>query len=306
MKINDSSIVLVNSCNKNNFIKKISEDKLLDIKVMTFNELKSKLLFSYDEKAIYEIMIRENVSYVIAKKYIENLYWLDDIDSSKVNKLLNIKKYLMEENLITFNELFKESLKNKNIYVYDIPYLTKEQIKLLDGYNYTFINQELVDKEYTIYEFETLDDEVSFVATEISKLLKQGIDIDRIKLINLTDEYRMIIQKVFKIFKIPTNIRPSINLYSTNLCQIFLKKGFEELEHNVKSLEDEKIANKIIDICNKYVWCHNEELKQEMIIYEIKNTKLNLGEISGISEDNLETSNYDDYLFLLGFNQALL
>ena len=69
MRIKDNSIVLVNSCNKNNFIKYLSEYELTDIKVMTFKELKSKLLFSYSEKAIYEVMKRENVSYGIAKIY---------------------------------------------------------------------------------------------------------------------------------------------------------------------------------------------------------------------------------------------
>ena len=62
-----------------------------------------------------------------------------------------------------------------------------------------------------------------------------------IKLINLNDEYRMIIQKIFKIFNIPTNIRPSINLYSTNLCQIYLREGFEALEKNTKNKNDENI-----------------------------------------------------------------
>ena len=224
----------------------------------------------------------------------------------KVKKLLNIKRYLIESKLIITNALFKESLKNKNIYVYDIPYLTKEQMKLLSNYEYTSINKEIIDKEYTIYEFETLDDEVSYVATKISALLKQGIDIERIKLINLTDEYRMVVQKIFKIFKIPTNVRPNINLYSTNLCQMFLSDGLEELEKNIKNADDEKLVNKIIDICNKYVWCHDEVLKKEMLIYDLQNTSLNLGEVNGVSETNLETLNYDDYLFLLGFNQGSL
>jgi hypothetical protein len=70
-----------------------------------------------------------------------------------------------------------------------------------------------------------------------------------------------------------------------------LRDGFEELEKNVKSADDEKLANKIIDICNKYVWCHDEVLKKEMIIYDLQNTSLNLGEVNGVSETNLETSN---------------
>lgn len=306
MKIKDNSIVLVNSCNKKNLIKKISEYDLTDIKVMTFNEFKSKLIFSYDERAIYEVMKKEHVSYGIAKKYIDNLYWLEDIKSKKIQKLLEIKEYLMNDNLITSNDLFKEMLKNKNIYVYDIPYLTKEQIKLLSNYQYDLITIPLVDKEYTINEFQTLEEEVVFVATEISKLLNEGIEIDKIKLVNLNDEYRMIIQKIFKIFKIPTNIRPSTSLYATNLCQIFLKEGFDELSKTVKNSDDEKIANKIIDICNKYVWCEDEVYKQEMIIYDLQNTTFNLGEVKGISEENLETINVDDYLFLLGFNQGNL
>lgn len=306
MNIKDNSIIIVNSCNKQEVIKEISRSELSDIKVMTFNEIKEKLFFSYDEKAIYEVMCLENVSYSIAKKYIENLYWLDDINTSKITKLINIKKYLNDKNLLVHNPLFEKLLLNKNIYVYDIPYLTKEEEKILNGFKYEFINKQIVDKKYTIYEFESLENEVYFVATEISRLLKDGIDINRIKLINLNDEYRMIIQKIFKIFNIPTNIRPSINLYSTNLCQIYLRDGFEALEKNTKNKNDEKITNKIIDICNKYVWCHDKVLKQEMIVYDLKNTTLTLAETVGIEESDLKTCCYDDYLFLLGFNQGIL
>lgn len=306
MNIKDNSIVIVNSCNKNSVIKEISKSELSDIKVMTFNEIKEKLFFSYDEKTIFELMKKEKISYGIAKKYIDNLYWINDIESIKVNSLLKIKDYLTENKLLTFNPLFSEVLKNKNIYIYDIPYLTKEEEKILNGFEYEFINKPMIDKKYRIFEFDSLEDEVYFVATKVAELLKNNIPLDKIKLVNLNDEYRMIIQKVFKIFRIPTNIRPSINLYSTSLCQTFIKDGFEELTNKAKTVEDEKITNKIIDICNKYVWCHDEELKKEMIIYDMKNISLNLGEISGISEGDLKTCEYDDYLFLLGFNQGIL
>lgn len=306
MNLMDNSIVIVNSCNKVNLIKEISKSELSDIKVMTFNELRDKLFFSYDEQAIYEVMKLENVSCGIAKKYIENLYWIDEIGSSKVKNLLQIKEHLMDNGLLVSNPLFKSVLATKKIYIYDIPYLTKEEEKILNGFEYEFINKDIVDKEYSVYEFDTLEDEIYFVATKISELLKNGIDINRIKLINLNDEYRMNIQKAFKIFNIPTNIRPSINIYSTNLCQMYLNQGFKELERNTKTKEDEKITNKIIDICNKYVWCHDEEIKREVIVYDLKNTSLKLDEISGVEESDLKTCSYDDYLFLLGFNQGIL
>ena len=136
MNIKDNSIIIVNSCNKQEVIKEGSRSELSDIKVMTFNEIKEKLFFSYDEKAIYEVMCLENVSYSIAKKYIENLYWLDDINTSKITKLINIKKYLNDKKLLVHNPLFEKLLLNKNIYVYDIPYLTKEEEKILNGFKY--------------------------------------------------------------------------------------------------------------------------------------------------------------------------
>lgn len=303
MTILDNSIVIVNSCNKNDFIKEISKEELLDIKVMTFNELKNKLIFTYDEKAICKVMEVEHTNYEIAHKYIENMYFLKNIDSPKVKKLLRIRKYLEEEGLLIYNHLFKETLNNKHIYIYDIPYLTKEEKRILDGYQYVIIKNKK-ENAFKIFECNTLEDEVYFVATQIAKLLKQGIDIEKIKLINLNDEYRMNIQKTFKIFNIPTNIKPKTKIYGTNIGQLFLNSGVDSLIN--QNIADERIINQIIDICNKYVWCHNKKLKSELIIHDLKNTDVISDNIVGVNEAKLETCNYDDYLFLLGFNQGVV
>lgn len=304
MKFENGAIVLVDNCNKKDFIIKMSKEKLINIKVMTFDEIKQKLLFTYDERAIYEIMKNENVTYNIALKYLENMYFIHDIKSPKVIKLLKIKKMLEKNNLLKENKLFKNNIVNCKIYIYNIPYLNKEQSHILKNLNYEIITEKQLDLEYKAYELPTLEDEVIFIANKIVSLLKSGVSLDKIKLINLNDEYRLMVHKIFKIFNIPTNIRPNISLFSTAICQKYLESGLEGLKNFIKNSFDENIFNAIVDICNKYVWCQDEKLKKEMIIQNLKTASLIQEEIKGVCETNLETINNDDYLFILGFNQG--
>ena len=93
-------IVITNGSNKKNILKKLSENKLLyNIKFYTFKELKKQIFFDYNNEALEYIMAKYKVSFNIAKIYIENLYYLREIDDEKVKFLINLKKELEEKKL---------------------------------------------------------------------------------------------------------------------------------------------------------------------------------------------------------------
>ena len=119
----NNKIVILNDYAKKSFIKKIN--KLINVKVITLNELKRKYYFDYDNKAIYFVSNKYNCIPEIAKIYIENTYFISDINTKKINFLKDIKKELDANNLLTYNELFKEFLKGKDIVLYNLKYVDK-------------------------------------------------------------------------------------------------------------------------------------------------------------------------------------
>lgn len=308
MNIDNNSIILVNSSNKKRVLEKISSNTLINRKIMTFNDFKKKLSFECDETVLYEIMKKENISTELATLYLNNIYNINKIIDAKSKYLLSIKKYLEDKKLITINKLFKNSILNKKIYLFNMSYLTIQDENLLSSFNCEKILMENLNKDYQVYESDTLEEEVIFVADKISELVKSGISINKIKLMNLNDEYRLYIKRIFNWYKIPNNIDIHTSLYSTKMAHIFLEYGIDILNDYVSNSDDEKIANKLVDIYNKFVWCEDNNIKSELIINELKNTKIPFSNFdNSVEEINLEDSTLDDeYIFLLGFNQNLI
>ena len=94
----NNKIVILNDYAKKSFIKKIN--KLINVKVITLSELKKKYYFDYDNKAIYFVSNKYNCIFEIAKIYIENIYFIGDIDTKKVNFLKEVKEELDNNNLL--------------------------------------------------------------------------------------------------------------------------------------------------------------------------------------------------------------
>lgn len=308
MDIDNNSIILVNSSNKKRALDIIGAKILINRKIMTFTDFKKKLAFECDETVIYEIMKKENVSVEIAALYLNNICIIDKYINDKSKHLLNIKKYLEDKKLLLSKQIFKNSIKDKKIYLFNIPYLAVQDLNLLSSFNYEKILMKSYNKKYQVYEADTLEDEVIFIANKISELIKLGIDINKIKLMNLNDEYRIYIKKIFKWYKIPTKIDIKTNLYSTKLSHLALEEGIDNLNKYVSNSNDEKIANKIIDIYNKFVWCEDNDIKLELIIHEFKKTNIPTNNYNNtIEEIDLEDSVLEDeYIFLLGFNQGII
>ena len=71
------NVVITNEFNKIELLKKINiEKKFNNNKFLTFKELKKKLFFDYDDRALEYIINKYNVNINIAKIYLDNLYHL--------------------------------------------------------------------------------------------------------------------------------------------------------------------------------------------------------------------------------------
>ena len=68
------NVVITNEFNKIELLKKINiEKKFNNNKFLTFKELKKKLFFDYDDRALEYIINKYNVNINIAKIYLDNL-----------------------------------------------------------------------------------------------------------------------------------------------------------------------------------------------------------------------------------------
>ena len=314
LKLENNSILVIPNQIKNKKILELNNE-LLNIKIMSLNELIKKYKFDYDEKTIYHLMKKENIKYDIAKNYIENLYYIEnkEYESIKLNKLVNIKNYLEENNLLIYDNLFKEYIKNKKIYIYND--LNKYQSKIIEELK-NISEVIILEKEYNdfipvIHEFSNITEEVNFVANEICKLIDNNIDINKIKLVNVKDEYINEIKKTFKFYNIPINIDKK-NIFGTKLVQDFINNIEKNIEntlnyikenYNLELEENNKIYNKLINIINNYAWCDDYLEIKDLIINKIKNTNIEEKLNNAVDIESLENIT-DEYVFIMNFNQG--
>ena len=269
-----------------------------NIKYMTIEKFIKKVTFDYDDKTIYYLMKEYNYNYSTALVYLDNLYYISNkINNNKMVKLKEIKEYLDNNNLLIYDDLFREYVKDKEIYIYGYDYINKYYKSILDDYNYKVIDYNYNNYNVKdIYKFDYIDDEVLFVIDRICELINKNININKIKLI-ISNEYIESIYRLFKIYNILISIKKR-SIYSINK----VKEILNDL-NNISDDIDDNIKNKIVKVINKYSFIDNKEEVRELIINDLKNTYLD-DDITGIRLVNInDYFDDDDYVFYLGYNK---
>lgn len=314
----NNKIVILNDYAKKSFIKKIN--KLINVKVITLSELKKKYYFDYDNKAIYFVSNKYNCIFEIAKIYIENIYFIGDIDTKKVNFLKEVKEELDNNNLLTYNNLFKEFLRGKDIVLYNLKYVDKfykNIFKELGRYsNITSYNDEDNKSVKELYKANNSEEEIAFICSKITILIKSGVNINNIKLANVKSDYEFIIRKTFKLFNIPINLPSFETIKSTSLVIKFkelynsdISVTIEKLKEFINTKEENDIFKSIINVVNSYLWCNDFELVKDMIFNEINNIKTPREKLKNaveVIEFKKELVSDDDYVFLIGYNEGVI
>lgn len=314
----NNKIVILNDYAKKSFIKKI--DKLINIKVITLSELKRKYYFDYDNKAIYFVSNKYNCIPEIAKIYIENIYYLKDIDNEKINFLKDIKNDLDSNNLLTYNNLFKEFLKGKEIVLYNLKYTDKfykNIFKELEKFSkITIYNDEDNSIVKELYKANNSEEEIAFVCSKITKLIKSGVNINNIKLANVKSDYEFIIRKTFKLFNIPINLPSFETIKSTSLVIKFkelynsdINETIEKIKEFINTKEENDIYKSIISIVNNYLWSNDFLLVKDMVFNDIDNIKTPREKLKNaveVIEFKKELVTDEDYVFLIGYNEGVI
>ena len=314
--LENNSILIIPNNLKENVLKKLSS-KLLNIKIMNIEEFKKKYYFDYNTETLFYIINNFNVSYDFATEIIENLYYIEDKEykENKINFLVNIKRELINNNLLIFDKLFNQYIEFKKIYIYGYDYIQKFYKKMFSNLNVIYIDKEQKNYNHPILEFEYMDDEIIYCANKICELIDNNVPINKIKIANINSDYTTSLKRIFKTYNIPININTNY-LYSTVTAQKFLDNlgsNIEETLNNLKNsinINDDLVLNEfnqIVSICNKYNWQDDFSVLKHMIIEELKVTKIQVKKIhNAIEFVSLHDNIFDDeYVFILGFNQNI-
>ncbi len=328
MKIIDSSmnnsLLIAPSIIKDKLLDEINNsDELLNIKIISFNELKKELLFDYSEEAVLFLMDHYNLKKEVASLYLNNLYYVEDkkYKSDKLNKLVEIKSLLLENNLISENKLFIEHYKNKKVYVFGYDYIDSFNKSMLNYFDdVTIINKDKINNDVKIYECNNLIDEVNSLLENVVKLIDSGVSLSNIVFCNLNDDYKREIYKLFSMSNINVQIDKSSSIASTIIGKDALDKLYElnsyedtlsYLKDNY-NLENEYINNiylKVVSIFNKYsIYDYDFNTIYGCIKDDFNKYNVTLNNTSGIrvEEFNNNYFNDDEYVFLVGFNEGVL
>lgn len=313
---NDSILIVPSQIKEKILTEMDKKSKLFNVKLMEINEFKRKYFFDYTTETIFYVMKHYNYDYEFSLDIINNLYFLssENYDHEKLKFLLNTKNELINNNLLIFDNVFKIALENKKIYVYGYDYINNFYKKAFSTLNVNYIDQNISKFNHDIMEFDTIQDEVIFVANKICELIENKIELNKIKIINPSSDYNATIKRIFNLFNLPFYFNNNY-LISTKISNNFFEilsndivETLEKLKETI-SLNDELEQteyNQIVKICNKYNWCSNFLDIKNNLIYEFSNTKIDIKkEANYIEFVSLENNFFydDEYVFLIGFNQ---
>ena len=317
--MNKTKLIIAPNYIKKRLLKeKENSNEINDLKIITREEFIKNVFFDYNEESSLYLMDNYVIRETNAKEIINCMYYIDEVkNNSKIDTLYNIKNELLNNNLLIINPLYNIFLKDKDIEIIDYK-LDNLFKKGLDKYSYTIKENKDKYDNNTVLEFPTIEEEVDYVFHKIGDLITSGIDINKIKIINYSDRYSNVINKLSKFYNIPVS-DTGYSVYSTMIGIDFLNKlktsksfneAYKFISNKYTSESDQSINGIILNICNtynKYLNKYSFKNILELVTNKILNTSI------GINLQNkvelLPFKNYtfkDEYIFLIGFNQGEL
>ena len=308
--LNNTLLICPNSYSRK-VLECISDRKeIVDVKLMDLNQYKRNYYFDYDIKTIKYLVDNYNLSISNAKQIINNLYYIDEnnkYDNKKLDELVKYKKELIENKLLYFNPLFKKEIEGRKIIVTGYGKIKKEDLNILDG---QIIEEEIIDKEYDLYFFDDIEQEVEYLYNSIFDLLyEDNVDINKIFILNYNQDYESYFKRfnTYYPFKIELKNNDTIlgSKLASEVVEMIDKNSKEEI-FNYLNQYDNKLSRKIINIINKYPDYDLRQIK-DYFIYDLGNSKITKDNYRNVVKciDMNTDINDDDHVFLIGFNEQV-
>ncbi len=301
--MNKTKLIICPLEEKERILASSNDNKFLNQRYMIREEFFQRYFFVPNISLYYYLMNKYHWKIDIIKEYLSYLSVISLDDVYKDEKLLflqQLKKEVLENGFILESRSFQNYFSRCDIEVtgyYDFD-LYEENIL---HFSPSFVDSKI---NSIAYEFQTMEDEISFVCSEIRNLIKKGIDLNHIFLVNVTEEYYYIIKKLFSYYKIPVQIPFRKSLYTTSPISEYLKTGklpddtSDEIVHK---------AIQVFDMFNGYSL--DDPVFRELLIDKFKHTYLDnptLKKAVSICDLKSRLFTDEDYVFVVGFNQEQL
>ena len=314
----DNKILIINNGMKSSLLKLINEsDKLLNIKLITLSELKKKYFFDYDKEAIYYVCNNYNVIPEVAKIYLDNLYYVSDSKEEKIIFLNKLMNDLDSHNLLLRNNSFKDYIDNSDVVLFNLKYIDKFYNRIFDNIK-SLLRYDIEDDNgiKPLVVCNNREEEIGYVSSKICELIKSGIDINNIKLSNVTSEYNYIIKNIFKMFNIKVNLNSDESIKGTRIVKCFkdnydlgINECLEIVNKLVNTKEDNDIYKSLVNIINSYSFINDYSLVKDYIFNDIDNTKIKekryKNAVNIVDIEN-EIISENDYVFLINFTEGVI
>ena len=202
------------------------ERQKVSVKFMSIEDFLDSYFYTYDYQAISFIMHKYNVTLSISKMYLQNLYFIDCNKKYRNKKLLflqQLKMELVENHLLTFHNEFKMYLKKKSIYVLNYPRLEKYLVDLFQELHAEVVSRMPLEKDFTVFSFRNMYDEIYFVIEHIIELVRKGVSLNQITLLNVSEEYYYTIKILFEVFHIPISLSTTHSIKTSLLVKRYLQ-----------------------------------------------------------------------------------
>ena len=311
-ELKDETLIICPSTYKNEILEYLTNNKkIINIKMLSFNEYKKNYYFDYDIKTIKYLYDKYNMKIENIKELLENLYFIEnkEYNNNKLDYLVSIKKELDDNNLLIYNPYFKKYL-NWNKIVYGYGQIDEFKTSSLIGayiYNYQPIN---LNRKYKVLHTNDIKEECEYVFNKIIDLLNEGVDINNIYLMNVDSEYYPYLKRFSKYYGIEISIPNNEKLIGTTLTKTFYemildKKNHEEIYDYLDKYREEEIFSNLLSILNKYIEYDLYEVR-ELILDELENTNVPSKKYKNVIniKNVFDKVNNNDYIFLMNFNST--
>ena len=229
MDFKNNSIIICNQSTKKKILElNFLEKKLNDFTSIDLESFKERFYFKISYNAIIYAMNFLNTSYENAKIIVKNIYFIDIEgnyqNDKKLTQLQQLKKNLIDENILEYDPYFSQFIKDKNIYVVDM-FLDNFAIKMFEEVskmaNVNIIDNQPLNKKYEVYKFDKHQQEVEYVFDQISNLLDKNVDINDIFICVESSDYNHMLYRYSSLYQIPISINLKESIKNHFIYKIF-------------------------------------------------------------------------------------
>lgn len=280
---------------------------------LTYQELKNKLTYKIDKKSIFKLMNKYNISYFMAKEYIEAVKLIENktYGIPKLDSMVSVYNYLEQEKLIIKDKYFINRLSNFPL-TFINPTVNKdyEKIKNMVSKYTTIYEVESLNKDIyipNVYEFNTILDECLFIFNKIIDFLNQGISLNKIFIVD-NSEYTYLFKRLSRNYQIGMNFKSNESIISSNIVKEFLNECYykDSFKEVLEALDNNnELYSKIVDVINTYGLVNYKPLECINILKNVFK-EIKYPSVKYVEGINFITNKFvlkeDEYVFYPGFN----